>query len=817
MAGSLFDYSDPQTMALLGALQGLGQASAPSRLPVTGGMVFGNLAGGLMSGAEQGAKMRAADTSQMSDAAKAQNDLLNLNLMQAGLSGFGMNPSSPADLMHNKYQQLNLNMPNPGLPAAAPGSMAPNGGFDPATAPFPTAQNGGNAPPLRFADANGNPVSSPSAGDPLAVLKKSIWNLESGGSLNPPDSKAGAVGPMQIMPETGKQYGATLDQLRDPATNLAVGGRILTDLYGRYGGDPTATAVAYNAGPGVADKWIAGGRDPSLLPKETQRYVAGLHSQMGMMASAPGVQTAGAPGAPVGTPANAPGAMAPAAPGNGMVPNLQQNPDLLRAMIYQRMGFNIPGVTEMAIAQSQPPGPGRDIAIATAQKNAGIAMFKGGERPNAPLLRFNPVTNSYDVMTPQGYNQAVHERAAAEAGGKAEYEPEKIIDPVTGAQFVVPRTALQSGAQLPTALSPAAESFQRAFGEARLEPHTFYGPHGEELQGTRADLLNMPLAFGGLPPTPLTGTAAPVPPSMVAGGALPAVNPQAVRSGVAAAVPTQRPEAAAPAFPVPTPSGPKDISTVSVDDLFPGGQGIPARPMPPPGFSYGKPTTGQEEIQKDDAAQVEGFNKEAQGNQKIYQDLAHIRDIIQTGYNTGFGADWKAAFGKIYLGATGHALSGDWDPTKPGVFDKAATDLVFAAVKKLAGQVRVAEITGYQKANPALALTPQANMSIINDVLSNGKWEDARANLAGQYMQRFPGAPLSAFNAKYSQVAPLVDVTKHYQQAIVASGGKIPDFPEFEGGSQPGGAASKPHPGATDTRTLNGQTYDKVGNYWYPR
>lgn len=50
---ALFDFSDPTTMSLLGMLQGLGQASAPSRLPVTNGMVWGALGGGALNAAKE--------------------------------------------------------------------------------------------------------------------------------------------------------------------------------------------------------------------------------------------------------------------------------------------------------------------------------------------------------------------------------------------------------------------------------------------------------------------------------------------------------------------------------------------------------------------------------------------------------------------------------------------------------------------------------------------------------------------------------------------------------------------------------------------
>lgn len=95
-------------------------------------------------------------------------------------------------------------------------------------------------------------------------------------------SPKGAIGRGQIMPSTAKGYGFDPQLLHDPAYNETVTRTILADLSRKYQGDTDAMAVAYNAGPGVADKWIDGGRNVTTLPEETQRYLARLHqSHMG--------------------------------------------------------------------------------------------------------------------------------------------------------------------------------------------------------------------------------------------------------------------------------------------------------------------------------------------------------------------------------------------------------------------------------------------------------------------------------------------------------------------------------------------------------
>jgi len=70
---------------------------------------------------------------------------------------------------------------------------------------------------------------------------------------------------MQVMPTTGRQYGA-LD-LFDPKVNVDAGVRHLKKLLSRY--DLPLALAAYNAGEAAVDRF--GGIPPF---RETQRYVA---------------------------------------------------------------------------------------------------------------------------------------------------------------------------------------------------------------------------------------------------------------------------------------------------------------------------------------------------------------------------------------------------------------------------------------------------------------------------------------------------------------------------------------------------------------
>lgn len=66
-------------------------------------------------------------------------------------------------------------------------------------------------------------------------------------------SPVGAVGLMQVMPDTGALYG--IANLTDPSSNLDVGSRYFSDLLDLYAGDLELALAAYNAGPGNVDRY----------------------------------------------------------------------------------------------------------------------------------------------------------------------------------------------------------------------------------------------------------------------------------------------------------------------------------------------------------------------------------------------------------------------------------------------------------------------------------------------------------------------------------------------------------------------------------
>jgi len=97
------------------------------------------------------------------------------------------------------------------------------------------------------------------------------------------DSRAGAIGLMQVMPATGKALGYTVEQLRNEDANIEAGLKALKENLGRTKNDWLLSAALYNAGDvslsntNVAQKGI---------PAETADYVQKLQSY-GVFNSAP--------------------------------------------------------------------------------------------------------------------------------------------------------------------------------------------------------------------------------------------------------------------------------------------------------------------------------------------------------------------------------------------------------------------------------------------------------------------------------------------------------------------------------------------------
>ena len=97
------------------------------------------------------------------------------------------------------------------------------------------------------------------------ALLKAIIKVES--DFDPEAvSRAGAKGLMQIMPQNYEALG--LQDPFDPQENIKAGSRYFRELLDRFDGQLALTLAAYNAGPGIVDRYR------SIPPyPETQDYV----------------------------------------------------------------------------------------------------------------------------------------------------------------------------------------------------------------------------------------------------------------------------------------------------------------------------------------------------------------------------------------------------------------------------------------------------------------------------------------------------------------------------------------------------------------
>lgn len=159
----------------------------------------------------------------------------------------------------------------------------------------------------QITQTSGSPVrrlyETLAAQDPKgAALMSALTQQESGfrptikarnpGNRRLPASERVAVGLTQVLVNTAREISSDLGDglmegksskeveklLENPQLNLRYGTHYLNKQLKRYNGDLEAALIAYNAGPGNADKFLRAGRDYAALPdrKQTEPYVANV-------------------------------------------------------------------------------------------------------------------------------------------------------------------------------------------------------------------------------------------------------------------------------------------------------------------------------------------------------------------------------------------------------------------------------------------------------------------------------------------------------------------------------------------------------------
>ncbi len=229
-------------------------------------------------------------------------------------------------------------------------------------------------------------------------LLRAVIEQESGGEVNPPDAGSGAVGLMQLMPDTATEVAASLGMnpaevdLLDPETNIMLGAKYLSDQIKRQGGDVGQGLLAYHSGA----KNVATGR----IGPVGQAYAPNVMDQW-LTSNPAGFQSAFDTGMGVDLPTSAPapqteilgGLRAPAA--GGQAPGPESSP--IDALLEQFLAAKGPGAF-------RPPDPASISAVASTNEKRQSLIQSLGE-----MLRIGATARSSDPR--------LHQAALDRSGG----------------------------------------------------------------------------------------------------------------------------------------------------------------------------------------------------------------------------------------------------------------------------------------------------------------------------------------------------------------------------------------------------------------
>ncbi len=231
---------------------------------------------------------------------------------------------------------------------------------------------------------------------------RGVMRQESGGQLYLDGqlitSSAGAMGLMQVMPETYAElryrYGLGVDPY-DPHDNIMAGAAYMRELYDIYGSP--GFLAAYNAGPRRLDDYLTRHR---ALPDETRRYVANVGPSV--VGSTPLRPSPATQYAMLQLPVNIP-------PGPRRAPRPERAPVALAANTQNR-----PGYAREPVQMAALPAPPAPPALALPHPGGGFHLIPHAYADTLPTLRGGPVSGNWAIQV-GAFGSEEQARAAAEA------------------------------------------------------------------------------------------------------------------------------------------------------------------------------------------------------------------------------------------------------------------------------------------------------------------------------------------------------------------------------------------------------------------
>lgn len=145
-----------------------------------------------------------------------------------------------------------------------------------------TAREASQLAAVKFTPEQEHAISNASGGDDAKakfLRNKLIIENRGNSSVQNAVSSAGAAGPYQLMPDTARNLGLTVEKGHDDRNDFAkssyAAGKLYDQLHERYDGNTDAMNANYNAGNKAADEVMQGRQAPA---KETRDYLRFAHA-----------------------------------------------------------------------------------------------------------------------------------------------------------------------------------------------------------------------------------------------------------------------------------------------------------------------------------------------------------------------------------------------------------------------------------------------------------------------------------------------------------------------------------------------------------